>query len=261
MTKMDGQTRCGKIKKRPEYQKQKPEDNRCGQCGAPNWSRQHTCPAKTAECRNCKRRGLYEKMCRSMKRVKHVDRTTSSTEEDNWEYDRIQRIDNTSQKKGFCNATLLVNNVPIKLIFESGSPVTLIPERLFSKITPIEPLKEVIELPLLITKAQTALVMRLDWMQRLKINLSSNNDAIQIHNIKLDNTERRIIKLQNDFKDFFYNNKEMKNLSVKINLEAEAKIIQQKGRPIPFFTFRRPNGTRAKTSNNTRLCGKSNINY
>ena len=33
-------------KKRPEYQKQKYKDNRCGQCGAPNWSRQHLCPAK-----------------------------------------------------------------------------------------------------------------------------------------------------------------------------------------------------------------------
>ena len=52
--------------------------------------------------------------------------------------------------------------------------------------------------------------MGLDWIQRLKNNLSSNNDAIQIHNTKLDNRERRIIKLQNDFKDLFYNNKERK---------------------------------------------------
>ena len=124
-------------KKRPEYQKKKPKDNRCGQCGAPNWSRQHTCLAKTAECRNCKRRGHYEKMCRSMKRVQYVDRTTTTAEEDNWEYHRIQRIDNTKQKKGFYNATPLVNNVPINFIIDSGSPVTLIPECLFSKITPI----------------------------------------------------------------------------------------------------------------------------
>ena len=94
--------------------------------------------------------------------------------------------------------------------------------------------KETMELPLLITKAQTAPLMGLDWMQRLKINLNSNNDAIQIHNINLDNTERKIIKLQNDFKDLFYNNKEIKNLSVKINLKTGAQIIQQKGRPIPI---------------------------
>ena len=43
--------------------------------------------------------------------------------------------------------------------------------------------------------------MGLDWMQRLKINLSSNDEAIQIHNIKLDNMDKKITKLQNDFKD------------------------------------------------------------
>ena len=95
-----------KEQKRPEYQKQKAKDNRCGQCWAPNWPKQHTCPAKTAECKNCKRRGHYEKMCRSRKRVQYVDRTTSSLEEVNWEYDRIQRIDNTKLKKDFYNATL-----------------------------------------------------------------------------------------------------------------------------------------------------------
>ena len=71
-----------RTKKRPEYQKQKPKDNRCGQCGAPNWSRQPICPAKTTECSNCKRRGHYKKMCRSMKRVQYVERTTSSPEEE-----------------------------------------------------------------------------------------------------------------------------------------------------------------------------------
>ena len=61
--KWTNKTDAVKTKKRPDYQKQKPQDNRCGQCGAPNWSRQHICPAKSAECRKCKRRGHYEKMC------------------------------------------------------------------------------------------------------------------------------------------------------------------------------------------------------
>ena len=49
-------------------------------------------------------------------------RTSSAAEADNWEYNRIQKIDNTKQKKGFFNAKLLVNNVPIKLIIDSSSP-------------------------------------------------------------------------------------------------------------------------------------------
>ena len=52
-----------KNKKRPEYQKPRYKDNRCGQCGAPNWSTQHICSAKSVDCRNCKKRGNYEKMC------------------------------------------------------------------------------------------------------------------------------------------------------------------------------------------------------
>ena len=45
-------------------------------------------------------------MCRSMKRVQYVNKTTSSAEDDNWDYDKIQRTENTKQKKGFYNATL-----------------------------------------------------------------------------------------------------------------------------------------------------------
>ena len=39
----------------------------------------------------------------------------------------------------------------------------------------------------------------------------------------MDNMDRKDIKLQNDFKDLIYNNKEIKNLSVKINLKSELK--------------------------------------
>ena len=45
-------------KKRPEYQKQRHKDNSCGQCGAPNWPRKHLCPARTVECRSCRKKGL-----------------------------------------------------------------------------------------------------------------------------------------------------------------------------------------------------------
>ena len=123
-------------------------------------------------------------------------KTTSSAEEDNCDYNRIQRINDKEQKNNFYNATLFVNNVPIKFIIDSDSPVTLIPECLFNDITTIKPLKtthkdvnnqkieftgqtnalvktnkETIDLPLPITKAKTSPLMGLDWMQRVKHNL------------------------------------------------------------------------------------------
>ena len=47
-------------RKTPKYPREKCKDKRCGQCGAPNWTRQHTCPARTAECRNCNRKGNFK---------------------------------------------------------------------------------------------------------------------------------------------------------------------------------------------------------
>ena len=43
-----------------------------------------------------------------MRRVQYVDKTTSSAE-DNWDYDKIQRIENTKQKKGFYDSILIVD--------------------------------------------------------------------------------------------------------------------------------------------------------
>ena len=95
-----------KAERKPRNQKFKWSDNQCGQCGVPKWITQHVSPAKTAECRNCKRKGQYEKLCRSLKRVQYMERATSSAEEDNWEYDKIQNIYNTKHKKGFYHATI-----------------------------------------------------------------------------------------------------------------------------------------------------------
>ena len=61
-----------KPKSRPQNQKIKQRDNRCGLCGNPVWTRRYTCPGTTAEYRNCKRRGHYENMCRSLKRTKYA---------------------------------------------------------------------------------------------------------------------------------------------------------------------------------------------
>ena len=84
-------------KRRPDYNRERCKDNRCGQCGAPNWTRQYIRPAKSRECRNCKKRGHYEKMCRIPQRIQHVHKTASA-EEDNWDYDKIQKINNKKQR-------------------------------------------------------------------------------------------------------------------------------------------------------------------
>ena len=76
--------------------------------------------------------------------------------------------------------------------------------------------KETMERRLLITKARTAPLMGLDRMQRLKINLSSNNDAIKIHNINLDATERKITKLQQALEPLIKRNRSNKTYCARL---------------------------------------------
>ena len=174
----------------------------------------------------------------------------------------------------------MVNKVPIKFIIDSVSPVTLIPEFVFNDIITIDhPFrgeqpkncchwtnesnrqsnKETIELPLQITRAETSSLMGLDRMQRLKINVCSNNESIQIHKVKVDITEKRILKLQNDFKVCF-TKIEIKNLYDNTQPEDGTQMRQQKGRQ-KFNTPLRPSSTRIKTIDKTRILGKRNSNH
>ena len=121
----------------------------CNRCGAPNWFRQHECPAKVKKCAKCEKIGHYAKYCRTNKRVNHVqDDEASNAEEDDWSPNTIHsvnhKVHSTRQikKNGpeFFTLTALVNNRPIKFIIDSGSPVTLIPKSEFNRITPLMPI-------------------------------------------------------------------------------------------------------------------------
>ena len=99
----------------------------------------------------------------------------------------------------------------------------------------VETNNKTIKLPLLITIATASPLMRLGWMKRLGIHLNADNSEIKTHDVKLDDTGKKTDQLKNEFKDLFYNNKEINDLSVKINLkEVVAQLIHQKGRPIPM---------------------------
>ena len=127
-------------------------------------------------------------------RVQHVDKAAPPVKEDNRDYDKTQETNHNKKKGDYLYVTLLVNNTPIKLIIESGSPVTIIPHRLFHEVTKVEKMnthyKDVndnkiefigqlnatvktnttsLQLPLLITKANITPLVGLDWMKGLKI--------------------------------------------------------------------------------------------
>ena len=238
----------------------------CNRCGAPNWSRQHECPARGKKCAKCGKIGHFAKSCRSNTKINHIqDEETSSAEEDEWAPDTIhsikQKIHSTQSTSingpEFFTFTALVNNRPIKFIIDSGSPVTLIPKSLFNNITPLKPLeteyrdvndnrinfegKSIAKvnvngkqkhLEILITTKKTNPLLGLNWMKELGITLDKDNIDQQINHVKEDPD---IKSLKEQFKKLFIEKHTVKGIEVEIQLEENAKLIQQKGRPIPIY--------------------------
>ena len=237
----------------------------CNRCGAPNWTRQHECPAGGKKCAKCEKIGHYAKCCRTNKKINRIqEHETSSAEADDWSPNTIhyisQKIHSTRQmsKDGpdFFTLTSLVNKRPIKFIIDSGSPVTLIPKSLFNGTTPLKPLKTeyrdvndnmikfkgkttaMVEingqqnnLEILITTKKTNPLLGLDWMGKLGITLDTGKTGPQINHVMED---PGITSLKRKFKKLFHENHTVKGLEVKIQLKDDAELIQQKGRPIPI---------------------------
>ena len=114
----------------------------CNRCGAPNWTRQHECPAKRKKCAKCEIIGHYAKYCRANKRINHIqDGVASSAEDDDWSPNTIHSVNqkafDTRNQEEFFIITALVNNRPIKFIIDS---VTLIPKSQFNGITLLRPI-------------------------------------------------------------------------------------------------------------------------
>ena len=91
----------------------------CDRRGAPNWSKQHECPAIVTKCAKCGKPGHYAKCCRSRKKNNHIaEEEADSANEDDWTPERKHSIQQkihslaTNKKNGppFYTATLLVNN-------------------------------------------------------------------------------------------------------------------------------------------------------
>ena len=238
-------------------------------CGAPNWTRQHKCPAKEKKRAKCEKIGHYAKYCRTNKRINHIqDDVASSAEDDDWSPNTIhsvnQKIHSTRKIKRngpeFFTITALVNNRPIKFIIDSGSPVTLIPKSQFNGITPVRPIGTEYrdendnrikfegkttasveingkrnDLEILITTKKINPPLGLDWMEKLGITLDTAKIGPQLNNVTEDPDITTLEKNSKKFK-IFNENHTVNGVEVKIQLKDDSKLIQQKGRPIPIHS-------------------------
>ena len=203
-------------RKMTETGKKKLSNRNCHFCGKSNWSLEHICPARRAQCNNCKKMGHFAKVCKSktVSRIQKEPTTDSSTE--TWpEIDHIQSV-NGINRAGFHEAILLVHGQPIEFIIDTGSPVTIIPPIIspmeINKTTksfvdvnksPIkfkgkamvevktEKSKEI--LAILITENKnTQPLLGLDWLEKLQIGLNKETKTRTLSDIsKLTEDDRK----------------------------------------------------------------------
>ena len=82
---------------------------------------------------------------------------------------------------------------------------------------------------ILVTTKKTNPLLGLDWMEKLGITLDTGNIGPQKNNITEDPD---ITTLKRRFKKLLNENHTVNGIEVNIQLEDDAKLIQQKGRPI-----------------------------
>jgi transposase InsO family protein len=97
----------------------------CGWCGMTQRHEQHQCPARNARCRNCGKRGHYDKVCRS-RSIHTVD------EVDNTDALFLNTIGDQAPSDVW-QAEINVNHEPVKFKLDTGADATVLPKHLFDQ--------------------------------------------------------------------------------------------------------------------------------
>ena len=88
---------------------------------------EHICPARRAQCNNCKKMSHFAKVCKSITVSRIQKEPPTDTDTDSWpEIDHIQSV-NGINWMDFYKAILFVQGQPIEFIIDTGSPVTILP--------------------------------------------------------------------------------------------------------------------------------------
>ena len=107
-TELIGHTNQSRKHKTIFNEKKKFSNQNCRFCRKPNWSLEQICPARKAQCNNCKKMGHFAKVCKSktVSRVKEATSSDNNTEP--WtEIDHIQSLSGVN-RVDFYKAILLV---------------------------------------------------------------------------------------------------------------------------------------------------------
>ena len=97
-TELIGHTNQQRKRKTNFNEKKKLPNRDCRFCGKPNWSMKHVCPARKAQCNNCKKMGHFAKVCKSKTVNRIKEATSSDTSTEPWpEIDHIQSVNGVNR--------------------------------------------------------------------------------------------------------------------------------------------------------------------
>ena len=123
--------------RKPQYEEQQrknPDGKNCYRCGSDSHlANSKFCRAKNSVCRKCKIRGHWDAVCRTGTRVKQIHESDVS---DNSETEEEFFVCHTSASKSHSlsvHCDVEVDNVPLRLLVDTGSPRTLMSESDFNQ--------------------------------------------------------------------------------------------------------------------------------
>lgn len=102
----------------------------CSRCGKSPSHEIKSCPANDAICRKCKRRGHYQRVCRSAK----VASVQQHSQEDDSDDDSVFLGGVSSNVGSPWRMTLQLNSHPVEFCIDTGAEVTVIPEHTYELI-------------------------------------------------------------------------------------------------------------------------------
>ena len=131
-----------KKKVTPSYQKKPTSTNKCFKCG---WQfvfgHQKECPAIGKTCYNCGKQNHLSNVCFAPKVQQSAHKNVRHINNDCYEDSDSENESNTkdifgiNSINGTTKATILINNVPVKMVIDSGASINIIDQNAYNAIT------------------------------------------------------------------------------------------------------------------------------
>ena len=221
------------------------KSSECFYCGG-SFPHQNRCPAKEHECRRCKRRGHYEKMCKMTREVNQIEKYSDD------EYEVPYIVCSIKEEQPRRHTLVKVKNETIKCVIDTGAEVNVMSQETSNKLNlkiNTENKKTLFGygrkmLPVIgsvNTKVESLVTNNSKQLEfqviqgeaETLLSCETSEDLGLVHFACAIN-EKSTESLLEEYKDRFSGIGKMAKTEVKLHINPDIQPIQQKQRRIPF---------------------------